>query len=139
MSRYDDIINLPHHKSDTHPHMSMRDRAAQFSPFAALTGYDDAVSETARLTEKKIILSSEEKERINRTLKYISDQRSGSVRVCIEYFRHDERKDGGMYTTIEGNAAATDDINKTITVSCSNGNKAIIAVNDIIECHIIKN
>ena len=66
--KYDDIINLPHHVSLTHPHMSRLDRAAQFSPFAALTGYDAAIKETARLTDKKVELGEYELEELNRTL-----------------------------------------------------------------------
>ena len=73
MNRYDDIINLPHHVSPTRKRMSMHDRAAQFAPFAALVGYDDAVAETVRLTESRPELDEQEQRAINERLAYIAD------------------------------------------------------------------
>lgn len=96
--KYDDIINLPHHVSTTHPQMSRQDRAAQFSPFAALTGYDAAVKETARLTDRRMELDEYEKtaldEKLKEALKYPEEE------ITITYFRPDERKAGGSYLTV---------------------------------------
>ena len=74
MGKYDDIINLPHHVSATRPHMPMLDRAAQFMPFRALTGYEDAVQETARLTDEKIELTEDEKAILDMRLQKLADE-----------------------------------------------------------------
>ena len=102
MNPYDDIINLPHHVSRNHPQMSMRDRAAQFSPFAALTGYEDAVAETGRLTEEKRELSATEQAELNQRLIFLSGHLQDEPEVSIEYFVPDERKAGGAYRTVSG-------------------------------------
>ena len=95
MNRYHDIINLPHHVSPTRKQMSMHDRAAQFAPFAALVGYDDAVAETARLTETRPELDEQEQRVINERLAYIADHINEYPEVRIRYFVPDERKNGG--------------------------------------------
>ena len=95
MEKYKDIINLPHHVSSTHPQMSMINRAAQFSPFAALTGYDDAIEETARLTDSRIELTEAEEDEISRKLGKL--QRGDSVELT--WFVPDRRKTGGRYNT----------------------------------------
>lgn len=95
---YDDIINLPHHVSYTHPHMAISDRAAQFAPFAALTGYDNAVNERARLTEEKRVLSEDKKAEIDRELQLISSSKCSIASVT--YFERDKRKSGGIYKTV---------------------------------------
>ena len=83
---YEDIINLPHHVSSKRPQMPMLDRAAQFSPFAALTGYDDAIHETGRLTDEKIDLSEEEKEALDRKQQILVELSDGSTfRKEIEF------------------------------------------------------
>lgn len=107
MKKYEDIISLPHHVSDHHPQMSIHDRAAQFSPFAALTGYGDAVEETARLTSQKKILDETEREALDRQLASLAglleesrkaDGRRGRVPgVRITYFLPDQKKSGGAY------------------------------------------
>lgn len=102
MTRYDDIINLPHHVSVTHMPMPVADRAAQFSPFAALTGYEDAIDETARLTQEWVELDENEKERLNEKLQQIRDQLSIHPQVMFTYFEPDQKKQGGAYLTIEG-------------------------------------
>ena len=81
---YDDIINLPHHVSANHPQMSMHDRAAQFSPFAALVGYEDAVDETARLTDQKIELDETEKAELNRRLAFLASKLDEQPEITIE-------------------------------------------------------
>ena len=102
MSRYDDIINLPHHVSTNHPRMSMHDRAAQFAPFAALVGYDDAVAETARLTENRPELDKQEQRAINERLAYIADHIHEQPEVRIKYFVPDDRKTGGAIIEVSG-------------------------------------
>lgn len=98
---YDDIINLPHHVSDKYPHMSIHDRAAQFAPFAALTGHEEAINETARYTEERIELTEEQKENIDRELQELRD-RGTDYNVRIVYFEPDELKKGGTYIEIKG-------------------------------------
>lgn len=102
MTRYDDIINLPHHVSATHTPMPVADRAAQFSPFAALTGYEDAIDETARLTQEWVELDENEKERLNEKLQQIRNQLSIHPQVMFTYFEPDQKKQGGAYLTTEG-------------------------------------
>ncbi|MCD8180974.1 MAG: YolD-like family protein [Firmicutes bacterium] len=97
---YDDIINMPHHVSAKRKHMSMTDRAAQFSPFAALTGYDDVVSETARLTSDKPELDETEIAEINRKLAELQEHIAEQPRVTVTYFVPDKLKSGGKYVTV---------------------------------------
>lgn len=98
--KYDDIINLSHHVSSRHPQMPMMNRAAQFSPFAALTGYDDAVRETARLTDEKIELDEYEKEELDRKIQWIGSHLDEHIPVSITYFQPDDKKAGGAYEEI---------------------------------------
>ena len=112
--RYDDIINLPHHQSTERAHMSLHDRAAQFAPFAALTGYEEAIDETARVTEEKIILDETAIERINEKLYEISQHLSEKWNVTITYFRPDALKNGGAYLTDVGTIKKIDEIEKII-------------------------
>ncbi len=100
--RYDDIINLPHHVSKTHPQMSMRDRAAQFSPFAALTGYDDAVEETARLTDEQYELSEDARNRLDEQIRLIAERIAEQPEVEVTHFVPDVLKDGGKYVVTKG-------------------------------------
>ena len=102
MNRYDDIINLPHHISPTRKQMSMHDRAAQFAPFAALVGYDDAVAETARLTENRPELDEQEQRAINERLAFIADHIHAHPEVRIKYFVPDEHKSGGAIVEASG-------------------------------------
>ncbi|MCD8005221.1 MAG: hypothetical protein LUE91_06155, partial [Oscillospiraceae bacterium] len=95
---YSDIINLPHHVSATRPHMSMHDRAAQFSPFAALTGYDAAVKETARLTDQRAELDDDMKEKLSERINLLQENLAAAPAVEITYFIPDERKEGGAYS-----------------------------------------
>ena len=102
MSRYDDIINLPHHVSPTRQRMSMHDRAAQFAPFAALVGYDDAVAETARLTETRPELDEQEQKELDARLRYLADNLDKRPVVKIKYFIPDKRKSGGAIAEFNG-------------------------------------
>ena len=109
MTRYDDIINLPHHTSVTHTPMPIADRAAQFSPFAALTGYEDASDETGRLTQQWIELDENEKERLDEKLQMIREQLPTHPQVSFTYFEPDKKKHGGAYLTVEGRARKLDE------------------------------
>lgn len=109
MTRYDDIINLPHHVSATHTPMPVTDRAAQFSPFAALTGYEDAIDETARLTQEWIELDENEKERFNEKFQQIREQLPTHPQVIFTYFEPDQKKQGGAYLTVEGRVKKIDE------------------------------
>lgn len=116
MGKYDKIINLSHHVSSTRPHMSMIDRAAQFSPFAALTGYDAAVKETARLAEQKIELDEYEKVALDQRILLLQDHLKDFPEVTITYFVPDERKDGGKYVSITGAVKKIDTYEKQIVL-----------------------
>ena len=111
---YDDIINLPHHVSEDRPHMPMIDRAAQFAPFAALTGYDAAIAETARLTDTKRELSEERKESISKQLHSLQVRMKTDPTVTVTYFMPDSRKAGGAYRTITGLARKVDEYTGTL-------------------------
>ena len=99
---YDDIINLPHHVSESHPPMSYHDRAAQFSPFAALSGFEGAVKETARLTEQKLELDEGEKMLLDEKLQLIRLMLPERPFITVTWFVPDERKKGGSYQTVSG-------------------------------------
>lgn len=99
---YDDIIDLPHHVSQTHPRMSAIDRAAQFSPFAALTGHFAAIKETARLTDRKIEPDEHAKSLLDMKQRILSEAIAEHPEVTVTYFKPDERKSGGEYLTLTG-------------------------------------
>lgn len=100
--RYDDIINLPHHVSKKHPSMSLLNRAAQFSPFAALTGHSEAVRETARLTDSFIELGEDRKRQLDEQLQRIRENLEREPEIEAVYFQPDDKKDGGAYVTVCG-------------------------------------
>lgn len=102
MNRYDDIIDLPRPISKKHPQMDILNRAAQFSSFAALAGYDDAIEETARLTDKRIDLDEVAKNILDEKLRIIEEQLRNQPKITITYFQPDEKKDGGAYVSISG-------------------------------------
>lgn len=113
---YDDIINLPHYQSKKRAHMSLEDRAAQFASFAALTGHEEAIEETARLTEKKIVLDEVAKEAISMKLFEISRNLDKKWNVSITYFKPDKFKDGGVYLTDIGVVKKIDEVDKIIVM-----------------------
>ena len=113
---YDDIINLPHHVSTRHPQMSMMNRAAQFAPFAALTGHAAAIEETARLTESQQELADEDNEILNQKMAYLREAINEHPTISITYFEPDKRKSGGRYMSIEGQLQNIDDYNQTIVL-----------------------
>ena len=99
---YNDIINLPHPVSQKHPQMSLYDRAAQFSPFAALTGHEEAIRETARQTEAWVDLDEDRKEELNEKMQEIVEHLNEAPEVTLTYFKEDEKKEGGSYVTVTG-------------------------------------
>lgn len=106
--KYDDIIDLPHHVSATRPRMSMIDRAAQFSPFAALTGYDAAIKETGRLTDARIELSEESQAALDRKQQLLLDNLTDRPEISVTFFVPDEWKSGGAYVTVTGRVKKVD-------------------------------
>ena len=112
--RYDDIIELPHPISRHHAPLSRWERAAQFSPFAALTGYDAVIAETGRLTADAFELTEEEKLRISDTLLFLRDQAEDAPAVTIDVFLPDKCKEGGEYRRLTGHIRRIDPIEQTI-------------------------
>ena len=114
--KYDDIIDLPHHVSPRRAGMPMADRAAQFAPFAALTGYDAAVRETARLTEKRIEPDEDAVAEINRKLRQLYEEMADEPMVSVTYFRPDEKKSGGAYVTVTGRVKKIDPVSQRVVM-----------------------
>ena len=106
---YEDIIALPHHSSKTHPRMSMLERAAQFSPFSALTGYSGVIREAGRLTERKIELEESDIQELERELNRLVEEADSQPDVKITYFQPDEKKEGGAYITVTGKFKGIDE------------------------------
>ena len=130
---YDDIIHLSRPISKKHPQMPIRDRAAQFAPFAALTGHKEAISETARLTDAKRILDENRNmlnnERLQEILLHIKEQ----PKIRVTYFKADERKEGGAYLTLIMNLKRIDDYNRRLIFS----DHSWIPLDDIYEIELI--
>ena len=120
-NRYNEIINLPHHVSKTRPQMPMSDRAAQFAPFAALTGYDSAIKETGRLTDEKIEMDEEALNILNMKFQILVDSLDDEPEVTFTYFKPDERKAGGAYLEVTGTVKKVDDFERLIVMQ--NGTK----------------
>lgn len=129
MGAYDDIINLPHPNSAKHPRMSMIDRAAQFSPFAALTGHGAAIEETARLTDRRIELTEEEKTVLDEKLRLLLETGGEGM---ITYFLPDERKDGGAYVTKLGTIKKIDPLEGRVILT----DHTSIHIENILEIEI---
>lgn len=127
--KYDDIINLPHHVSKKHPQMSLHDRAAQFSPFAALTGHKAAINETARLTDEKQILSEDVIAKLNEQLNLIKENIGTNQTVTITYFVPDYKKSGGAYISHTGVVKKIDEYNHTVILT----DKTVIPIEQISE------
>ena len=129
--KYDDIINMPHHVSKTHPQMSLKARSAQFAPFAALTGYGDVINETGRLTNEKIEIDDELKEILNEEIMKIKSKLSKRLTISFTYFIPDAKKNGGKYVTVKGIVKKVND-NSIILED-----KTEILIEDIIDITII--
>ncbi len=130
--RYEKIINLPHHTSPKREPMQRSDRAAQFAPYAALSGYEDAVVETARLTDIKTELDEYEKKRINATLTDILSAED-DPRVSITHFHPDKKKEGGAYITTCGRIEKVDEYTRQIIIS---GGESI-SIDDVTDIQIL--
>lgn len=128
MNKYDDIINL-NRPISKHPHLSDDSRASQFAPFAALTGYDDEVKETARQTDRQIELDEEVKSKLNIKLSFINDNLNKDEQYTITYFVRDSKKDGGKYITQDCFIKKVSSVDETIKLK----DNTIISMNDIID------
>ena len=129
MNSYEDIINLPHHVSDKRPQIPLRDRAAQFAPFAALTGHDEAIKETARLTDERIELDESTLAILNKKIQIILDNLDIEPEVTVTYFKPDNKKSGGAYIDHTGVVKKIDDIEKSIIFT----DKISISIEDVLE------
>ena len=114
--KYDEIMGLPHHVSKTRPQMPMSDRAAQFAPFAALTGYDSAIKETGRLTDERIELDEGALSALDMKYQLLMEALDEAPEVTITYFQPDERKAGGKYVSAVGTVKKIDDFERRITM-----------------------
>lgn len=126
---YEDIINLPNPSPTGRARMSRIDRAAQFAPFAALTGYEAAVAETARLTDKRVELTDDVKEMLNEKIRMICENLDAEPSVTITYFVPDRKKDGGAYVDISGSVRRVDEYERTILMVDGN----VIPIEEIAE------
>lgn len=115
--KYDDIINLPHHVSTRHPQMPLADRAAQFSPFAALTGHEAAILETARLTDTFVELDEDRKAELNEQLQLLRETQSQKPEIEVTCFQPDPKKSGGAYMTIRGRVKKIDEYNRQLLLT----------------------
>lgn len=129
MGNYDDIIHLPHHESTKHPKMPALDRAAQFLPFAALTGHNAAIMETARLTSSRAELDEIRKEELDEHIQIIKGQLAHKPQVCITYFVPDAKKEGGAYFTITGTIRKIEETRHQIIME----NGTVIPMDDVYE------
>lgn len=129
MGKYDDIINLQHHVSTKHPRLSVEQRAAQFAPYSALSGYGDAIKETSRITENKIELSDDEKSKIDNILQQIMKEISNKPKVTITYFIPDMKKKGGKYNTQVADIKKVDKFKQIIILE----DKTEIPIQDVIK------
>lgn len=135
-SKYKDIFDLPHHQSETRNRMSLHDRAAQFSPFAALTGHNAAIIETARLTDRQIELDEDAKSIINEKIQIISDHLSENPTVTITHFEPDIKKDGGAYLNTTGTVKKVDSFKRELVLT--DGTVILIESVYDIECELFK-
>ena len=135
--KYDDIINMPHHVSKKHPQMPPLDRAAQFAPFAALTGHDSAVKEEARLTDQKILLSIEQIQEINYILGLIQEVYPTPIEAKITYFQEDPTKEGGAYLSKVCEIKRIDEYERRVIFT----DRTYIRIEDILDitCSLVSN
>lgn len=129
MGKYDDIIHLPHPTSERHPRMSRQDRAAQFSPFAALTGLGAALQESARLTERRMIPDEYEQAELDKKLQYLRENLSRQPAVAITHFVPDARKEGGSYRRTVGRVKKLLEFEKQLVLT----DGTTLAIEDILE------
>ncbi len=133
---YDDIIHLPHHVSSTRPRMSMIDRAAQFSPFAALVGYDAEIKEAGRLTERKRTLDEDTQAILNRKQAYLLERIAEHPSLSVTFFLPDKKKAGGTYVTVTGNLKKVDEHKRLMIFT--DGTKVPLDDVSEIESHLFR-
>lgn len=133
MTSYDDIINLPRPVSKTRPQMPISKRAAQFAPFAALTGHDTAIKETARLTQQRITLDEYMAEAVNNQLRIILEKLEDQPRIAVTYFQPDPKKDGGSYVTVTGIAVKIDQYKRLMIMN----DGTVIPIPEIISIDVV--
>lgn len=126
---YDDIINLEHHVSQKHPQMSLDARAAQFAPFAALTGFDELLKEAERLTNERKFINEDLREKLDNKLQIIQKQISVKPTITVTYFVYDLRKQGGSYRTVIGKVKKIDKYKNVVILE----NKTEIPIEEIID------
>ena len=124
---YEDIIRIPRHISKTHPQASMADRAARFSPFAAISGYEEMVKEAARVTEERIEITEAEKAILNEQLNMIAEFLNDEPEVTITHFVPDKKKSGGAYISITGVVKRIDELKRIVVMK----NNKKIKIDDI--------
>lgn len=134
-NKYDDILYLPHPVSARHPQMPLADRAAQFSPFAALTGYEAAIRETARLTKERVELDESRKEILDERLQMIRENLSEKPEVTFTYFQPDERKSGGAYLTVTGRVKKMDGYERRILLE----DGTVVPLEELIDIELFSN
>ena len=132
---YEDIIHLPHHVSARHPQMPLADRAAQFSPFAALNGHEAAIRETARLTKERVELDESRKEILDERLQMIRENLSEKPEVTFTYFQPDERKSGGAYLTVTGRVKKMDGYERRILLE----DGTVVPLEELIDIELFSN
>lgn len=134
-NKYDDIMYLPHPVSARHPQMPLADRAAQFSPFAALTGHEAAIRETARLTKERVELDESRKEILDERLQMIRENLSEKPEVTFTYFQPDERKSGGAYLTVTGRVKKVDGYERRILLE----DGTVVPLEELIDIELFSN
>ena len=134
-SRYDDIIHLPHPTSKKHARKPMADRAAQFSPFAALTGYDEAIDETARLTDQKLTPGEEEQAALNEMVQHLCEIAPARPTITVTHFVADQRKAGGRYIQTGGQLRRLDLTARTLSFV----HGTTIRIDDILHIQLQQN
>jgi hypothetical protein len=127
--KYDDIINLPHPTSKRFPRMPLAERAAQFSPFAALTGYDSVIRETARLTGSRVELDECRRQELDAALRDLAARLDSRPEVLVTFFRKDSHKEGGEYVHVSGRLRKIDPFARTLVLE----DGTVIPVDDILE------
>ncbi|ETP73057.1 YolD-like protein [Lachnospiraceae bacterium JC7] len=132
ITKYGDIIDLQHSESLKHKRMSLYSRAAQFAPFAALTGYEEAIMETGRLVSEKLVLSETQKEHLDQQLQELKDHLS-EQELCITWFKADEKKAGGEYITTKGYVKRIDTIERKIIMA----DGQMISMDDVYEIGVV--
>ena len=131
--KYEDILHLPHPDSPKHPRMSLHDRAAQFSPFAALTGHSAAIAETGRLTDQRVEMDEYEMARVDAELQRLQELLPGEPTASITYFVQDERKNGGSYQTVTRSVKRIDAVSGMIQMT----DRPLIPIADVFSIEII--